>query len=117
MTLWALVACLPETFTRAHDMHDLERECVDRAVEVTLATKYWREWYTDADPDCGFLPAHIATYDHRCVDYWTCPDKAPLITDDPYFTATEDDYYACIDRGNSSEGWPDCPAPVLERWP
>lgn len=114
--LW-LIACLPSNFEITADMYDIEGECWDRDVSVTLEMKYWKEWYLGSGEYCLEQPDLRATFDARCLAYSGCEDRPPLVDEDPNFLASDADRAACNDQFHGDEAEPDCPEPLLTDWP
>lgn len=117
MMLLLLLSCVPDHFHITADLYDIERECWDRYVTVTLDTQYWKELYLRSGDYCGDNPDARATFDGRCMFFdGGCDDERPLIEDDPNFAASQEQQDACNDRFHSDEVVPDC-EPALTAWP
>ena len=126
MTLLVLLACLPATFTLQADVFDMEGECWDTNVQVTLKMKYWREeyapdtWgYTPSDgQECGWEEDVFPTADGRCVILEVgCTDRPPTVHDDPAFSFDHDDIVICSSALRGDYPWKACPVPALTEWP
>lgn len=114
-----LLACLPSSFTVQADVFDMEMECWDTNVQVTLQMKYWREeWTQMGEGECGFDESVVATTDRRCIVLpRACVDRPPTKARDPAFQSRDGDAAICTAAYNGDYPWRACPAPALTEWP